>query len=163
MKEERCYGCMKMKAAGSPCPHCGAGDNLRNEDHQLQVGLILKEQYVIGKVLGQGGFGITYIGWDKYLEIPVAIKEYYPSGVVSRNCKTSAEVISGSGEIGVRFRNSRERFLREVKMLARLSGIPEIVQVKTFFLENNTAYIVMEYIDGITLKDYVEKKGGRLS
>ena len=162
MKEERCYSCMKMKEVGSICPHCGADNDVHNEDHQLPAGTILKEQYLIGKVLGQGGFGITYIGWDRYLEIPVAIKEYFPSGAVSRNCRTSTDVISGSGEVGARFRNSRERFMREVKMLARLSDIPEIVQVKTFFLENNTAYIVMEYIEGITLKEYTEEKGGRL-
>lgn len=162
MKEERCFSCMKMKETGGICPYCGAENSVRNEDHQLPAGTILKEQYLIGKVLGQGGFGITYIGWDRYLEIPVAIKEYFPSGAVSRNCKTSTEVVSGSGEVGARFRNSRERFLREVKMLARLSDIPEIVQVKTFFLENNTAYIVMEYIEGINLKEYVEQKGGRL-
>ena len=162
MKEERCYSCMKMKEAGGICPYCGSEGGVLNEDHQLPVGTILKEQYLIGKVLGQGGFGITYIGWDRYLEIPVAIKEYFPSGTVSRNCRTSTDVISGSGEVGARFRSSRERFMREVKMLARLSDIPEIVRVKTFFLENNTAYIVMEYIEGITLKEYTEEKGGRL-
>ncbi len=164
MEEKRCYGCMKpIPVDADCCPHCGYDNRTKNELHQLPAGTVLKEQYLIGKVLGQGGFGITYMGWDLYLEIPVAIKEYFPSGAVSRNSKESTDVISGSGEVGARFRNSRERFMREVKMLARMSDIPEIVHVKTFFLANNTAYIVMEYIKGVTLKDYVKTKGGRLT
>lgn len=162
MEEKRCYGCMKIKKTEGVCPFCGYDDSIPNEAHQLPAGTILQEQYLIGKVLGQGGFGITYMGWDMYLNIPVAIKEYFPSGSVMRNCHETTDVISYSGETGVRFRNNKERFMREVKMLARFSNTREIVQVKTFFLANNTAYIVMEYVDGITLKEYVKGKGGKL-
>lgn len=162
MEKIRCYGCMRLKEEAGICPYCGYDDSNQNAIHQLPAGTVLKEQYLIGKVLGQGGFGITYMGWDLYLDIPVAIKEYYPNGAVMRDCKESTEVISYSGEVGVRFRNNKERFMREVKMLARFSDVREIVQVKTFFLANNTAYIVMEYLQGITLKDYVKKMGGRL-
>lgn len=113
-------------------------------------------------MLGQGGFGITYLGWDLYLDIPVAVKEYYPAGVVMRDSAVTTDVVSCSGDQGIRFRNNKERFLREAKMLARFSQVPEIVQVKNFFLANNTAYIVMEYVEGITLKQYVKDQGGKL-
>lgn len=154
---------MKIKSGGSVCAHCGYDETVQNEMHQLAAGTVLKEQYLIGRVLGQGGFGITYLGWDLYLDIPVAIKEYFPSGTVMRETSVSMEVVSYSGEVGARFRNNKERFLREAKMLARFSEVPEIVQIKNFFLANNTAYIVMEYVDGITLKQYVKNQGGRLS
>lgn len=159
----RCSSCFAKKQGEGPCPKCGADEAAKNAAHQLQIGTVLKEQYCIGKVLGQGGFGITYLGWDLYLDIPVAIKEYYPNGTVMREASVTMNVTDVSGDEGVRFRNNRDRFMREAKMLARFSQVPEIVQVKNFFLANNTAYIVMEYVEGITLKQYVKNAGGKLS
>lgn len=160
--DNRCGGCFRPKTGPGMCPHCGCDETVQNAQHQLPVGTVLKEQYQIGKVLGQGGFGITYLGWDLYLDIPVAIKEYYPSGMVMRDCAVTLSVTDVSGDEGLRFHNSRERFMREAKMLARFSQVPEVVQVKNFFLSNNTAYIVMEYVEGITLKQFVKDRGGKL-
>lgn len=159
MNETRCYGCMRPIGDEPICTHCGYDQRTSNEAHRLPAGTVLKEQYLIGRVLGQGGFGITYLGWDLYLDIPVAIKEYYPSGVVMRDSTVTMDVVSCSGDDGARFRNNKERFLREAKMLARFSQTPEIVQVKNFFLANNTAYIVMEYIEGVTLRQHVKDHG----
>lgn len=163
MEKKRCYGCMKLKASSPVCEYCGYDENTRNAPHQLPAGTVLKEQYLVGRVLGQGGFGITYLGWDLYLDIPVAVKEYYPNGAVMREASVTMDVASCDGETGNRFRSNKERFLREAKMLARFSQVPEIVQVKNFFLANNTAYIVMEYVEGINLKQYVKEHGGKLS
>ena len=162
MEQKRCYGCMKLKPDGPVCPYCGYDESIPGEPHRLPAGTVLKEQYLVGKVLGQGGFGITYLGWDLYLDIPVAIKEYYPVGVVMRDTTVTMDVVSCTGDEGARFRNNKERFLREAKMLARFSQVPEIVQVRNFFLSNNTAYIVMEYVEGITLKQFVKDSGGAL-
>ena len=163
MDFNRCYGCMKPKTEGTVCENCGYSSDSANALHQLPVGTVLQDQYVIGKVLGQGGFGITYLGWDQYLDIPVAIKEYYPSGMVMRESTISLNVADCGADDGTRFRNNRERFLREAKVLARFSQEKEIVQIRNFFLANNTAYIVMEYVEGITLKQYVQNNGGKLS
>ena len=163
METKRCLGCMKLKKNSPICEHCAYDENQHNAAHQLPAGTVLKEQYLIGRVLGQGGFGITYLGWDLYLDIPVAIKEYFPSGLVMRENTLSNEVASLSGDAGARFANNKERFFREAKMLARFAQMPEIVQVKNFFLANNTAYIVMEYVEGITLKQHVKNMGGTLS
>jgi len=162
MESRRCYGCMTM-IEDTLCPHCGYDNSQPNAPHQLCAGTVLREQYLVGKVLGQGGFGITYLGWDLYLDMPVAIKEYYPMGMVMREATVTMNVTDVTGDEGMRFRNNRERFLREAKMLARFSQVPEVVQIKNFFLTNNTAYIVMEYVEGITLKQHVKDKGGRLS
>ena len=163
MEMIRCPGCMKQITAGTVCEYCGYDGQTENASHQLAIGTVLKEQYQIGRALGQGGFGITYLGWDLYLDIPVAIKEYYPSGTVMRENAVTMSVTDVSGDDGTRFRNNRDRFMREAKMLARFSQVPEIVQVRNFFLANNTAYIVMEYVEGITLKQYVKDQGGRLT
>lgn len=131
--------------------------------HQLPAGTVLRKQYRIDRLLGQGGFGITYLGWDIYLDIPVAIKEYYPNGEVCRDCTKSTEVYPQGEKAEEHFLRNKERFLREARSLAKFSLCSEIVSVKNFFEENKTAYIVMEYVEGITLKQYVRERGGRLS
>lgn len=163
MEQKLCPGCMKPKQHGPFCEHCGYDERQQNLQHQLSAGTRLHDQYVIGRVLGQGGFGITYMGWDDMLQMPVAIKEYFPNGMVYRNIAAGNSVQFYSGEDEEAFLKHRERFLREARTLAQLSSLPEIVQVKTFFLENNTAYIVMEYVEGMTLKDYIRRIGRPLS
>ena len=85
-----CYGCMKPLAEGELCA-CGY-DGKQNHSHQLPTGTELDQRYVIGRVLGQGGFGITYIGRDLFLEKTVAIKEFYPHTLVTRDARTSLTV-----------------------------------------------------------------------
>ncbi|MBO7251305.1 MAG: protein kinase [Oscillospiraceae bacterium] len=153
-----CYGCMQEKNASPICEHCGFDERSRNDRHQLPMGIVIHQQYVVGRVLGQGGFGITYMGWDLLLNIPVAIKEFYPGGLVSRDCSAQTEVkcYSDSQEI---FIDSKSRFLREAQALARFINIPQIVQVQGFFEENGTAYIIMEYIQGMDLRKHIRNKG----
>lgn len=154
-----CYGCMSYKTQEPICEHCGFDERQLNLVHQLPIGTVLKNQYVIGRVLGQGGFGITYMGWDRILKTRVAIKEYFPSGIIHRNVRNGLSVYFYDGNNEAAFVKHRERFLKEAQTLAQLSSIPEIVQVKNFFAENNTAYIVMEYVEGITLKDHLKRLG----
>ena len=152
---KRCYGCMKLKENSPVCEHCGYNENVPNYSHQLPVGTILHGQYTVGKVLGQGGFGITYIGWDSQLEVPVAIKEYYPSSFVNRDCGMTLNVTCNGEGAEELYQRNRERFLKEAKILAKLQNVPGIVRVQNLFAENNTAYIVMEYVEGIDLKHYI--------
>ena len=163
MAGKRCYGCMNIKTSSPVCEHCGYNEYAGNEPHQLPCGTLLQGQYTVGKVLGQGGFGITYIGWDHRLNIPVAIKEFYPSGFVNRDCRYSLSLTTYENQQGEFLRNTRERFIREAQTLARLSGVPEVVHVRNFFEANNTAYIIMEYIQGVDLRRYVKMRGGRLT
>lgn len=159
MEQLRCYGCMQPRSEGRFCQHCGFAFDTPNAPHQLPAGTVLKGQYLVGKVLGQGGFGITYLGWDLYLNIPVAIKEYYPTGVVMRESTYGLAVTNCEGRTGSTFENNRRRFLREAQSLAQLTDVPEVVQVRNFFPENETAYIIMEYVRGKTLKDYLREQG----
>ncbi len=132
-----------------------------NMSHQLPVGATLREQYRVGRVLGQGGFGITYLGWDMDLEVKVAIKEYFPTGLVSRESSTTSCVTcTAEKEL---FQTGRDRFMREARTLARLREVPEIVHIYNLFRDNDTAYIVMEYIDGIDLREYIRSRGGKLT
>ena len=158
-----CFGCMAQKKNSPVCEYCGFDENGNNEAHQLPVGTLLNGQYLIGRVLGQGGFGITYMAWDQHLSVPVAIKEYYPSGVVHRHSQLGLQIRCENGESPELFRAHKDRFLKEARMLAKLSDIPQIVQIRNYFSENGTAYIVMEYVKGITLKAYLQKLGRPLT
>ena len=162
MEFRRCYGCMKPTEQDI-CPHCGCPKTYHNNPNQLPVGTILRGQYVVGKVLGHGGFGITYIGWDLFLEIPVAIKEFYPTHTVNRDTTQSLSVKVNTSAMVQRFEETRERFLREAKTLAKLRSIPQIVGIRGFFTENNTAYIIMEYVQGQNLRHFVQQRNGNVS
>ena len=153
--KKRCYGCMKEKQQSPVCEHCGYNENVPNYSHQLPIGTVLKGQYLVGKVLGQGGFGITYMGWDMLLENPVAIKEYYPNSFVNRDCNQTLDVVCAGDGAKELFAHNRDRFLREAKILAKLQNVPGIVRVQNLCEENNTAYIIMEYVEGIDLKHYI--------
>lgn len=154
-----CYNCMQpVEDYSGVCPHCGQAPFEVNPVHQLKTGTFLKDRYLIGKSLGQGGFGITYIGLDTTLDVRVAVKEYYPNGISNRNHEASDHVTMTSTGADV-YERGKLRFLQEAKTLARFYEEPGIVSVHDFFEDNNTAYIVMEYLDGITLKRFVEARG----
>jgi len=127
--------------------------------HQLKPGTMLHGKYVLEGVLGEGGFGITYKGRDTTLDIPVAIKEYYPVGVAHRNNTHSQTVTTNSGRPEETFTKGKDSFLNEARVLAKFSREPGIVSVGNFFNENNTAYIVMEFLEGITLKSWLKNNG----
>ena len=153
-----CRGCMSPK----PCA-CGFDEAAyAPAPHQLPADTILHGKYLLGKVIGEGGFGITYIGRDLTLDLKVAVKEFYPTGFVTRESTVTNTVQPFTGTQGEFFRRGRDRFIEEARMLARFSSMPGIVSVRDFFQENGTAYIVMEYIDGQTFKSYLEAMGGRL-
>ena len=111
-----------------------------------------------GRALGEGGFGITYLGRDLRLELRVAIKEYFPTAWVCRRPDTSPGVSVYTGA-GPDYEKGRSRFLFEARTMARMEKQPEIVGVRDFFEANGTAYIVMEYLDGTTFKELVRRRG----
>ena len=161
MDQHRCYGCMQP-LEGDRCPRCGWTRGKENEAHQLPVGTVLLGRYEIGRVLGQGGFGITYLGWDIQLQTAICIKEYFPNRVVSRDCGLSTRVHCYTDAGAESYRASKERFLREGRILAQFRDIPEIVSIYGYFEANDTVYIVMEYIRGMDLAHYIQSRGGRL-
>lgn len=127
----------------------------------LKPGVILKERYKIEEVIGAGGFGITYRAWDPLLQSYVAIKEYYPSGIATRSADSS-KVCVPVGQEWREYHRGRIRFLKEAQDVARFQSEPNIVSIYDYLEENDTAYMVMEYLHGCTLKQYIREHGGRL-
>jgi len=125
--------------------------------HCLRKGTRLIGRYIIEGVLGQGGFGITYLGIDELHEKKVAIKEFFPQGIVTRNIEYQDTVtVTFVGEKD-NYEKGKERFLKEARTMAKFSKDEGIVKALDFFEINNTAYIVMEYLEGVTLKQYLRE------
>ena len=157
---EYCFA--KLSGGEDVCPVCGfQKDTYEPEAGVLPAGEILAGKYLIGKMLGRGGFGVTYLGFDIPGKKKVAIKEYLPDGLAARQPgQTMISVYTGEKEN--LFKKGAERFFEEAKMVSRFNGNPNIVSVYEFFYENQTAYFVMEYLDGMDLKKYTAKNGGKL-
>lgn len=155
----RCLGCMKeYKEEYQVCPFCGYEVGTPpKEAYHMVPGTLLAGRYTIGKVLGFGGFGVTYIGYDTVLNRKVAIKEYLPSEFSTR-VPGQIEVTTYEGERTEQFASGLGKFLEEAAMLAKLQTANGVVQIYNSFKENATAYIVMEYLEGKTLKSYLEEK-----
>lgn len=160
MADKVCLGCFsKYDEKFTVCPHCGYVEGTPVEEPlHMTPGTVLHQRYTIGKVLGFGGFGVTYIGWDTVLSIPVAIKEYLPSEFSTRMAGRT-EVSVYSGNKADQFEQGLNRFVDEAKQLAKFQKEAGIVKVYDSFLENQTAYIIMEYLDGVTLTAYLEEHG----
>ena len=154
---QHCINCL-LESKGLyqyPCKSC----NWSPEDHStsglyLSPGTILHGQYQIAKMLGHGGFGITYLAWDNLLEIKLAIKEYMPRDFATRN-STNSEISTFAGDAQANFAYGLERFLDEARTLAKFQQHNGIVSVLNVFYGNGTGYMVMEYVDGLTLKEYL--------
>ena len=153
-----CYNCMKEKTeVGGYCPYCG----FKNEDYKYPGNYLrpltpLNGKYLLGRALGAGGFGITYIALDLHLQVVVAIKELYLKKISIRE---ESKTISVNSKDKTLFEDNKKRFLQEARVLAMFNEKDNegVVIVKDHFEENNTAYIVMEYLDGQTLKEMVKK------
>ena len=161
---DRCPNCMNpYDGTGNPCPYCGQDvTGYIPPKNCLPPFTILQNKYMIGRVLGQGGFGITYVGYDMNLATYVAIKEYYPESISVRGLGDNPIMVtaqSGKDEI---YNKNLNRFVEEARNLSRFYSLPGIVSVRNFFYDNGTAYIVMDYVAGDNLKKYLADNGGRL-
>ena len=161
-----CYGCFKqINDSSARCPYCGYDPE--GEEHPkwiLPPGTILNGKYEIGRSLGEGGFGITYLAWDRNMETKIAIKEYFPANAVSRDTTApGGNAVSRNVTVGsLNFDEGLKRYVKEASILSKFFDLPGIVSVKDFFYENETAYFVMEYIEGMSLRDYLESQGGKI-
>lgn len=153
-----CMGCMHKLDWDGRCHYCGFDERNYKKDQQLGLHTRLKNgEYMIGRQLGQGGFGITYIGMDTTLLQTVAIKEYFPFGAVRRNDRNEIELYDEKYRKD--YEKGLESFLCEGRILARFSNLTAVVGVKNFFHENNTAYLVMDYVEGLSVREYVKNYG----
>jgi predicted Ser/Thr protein kinase len=154
---KRCNNCFEEYSEEyGLCPHCGyAEGSAAAEIFYLYPGSLLGGRYTVGQVLGFGGFGITYKAWDSKLRSVVAVKEYYPSGVANRTPGAKNVILFAQNRVK-EYNHGLTRFLDEARNMAKFSSYRNIVNIYEYFEENNTAYLVMEYLDGVTLGDFLK-------
>lgn len=158
-----CDFCFEPIGPGNVCAKCG----LSHEKYQAEAGLLmpgtnLLGKYIIGRVLGRGGFGATYLAYSSERDKVVAIKEYYPTGIANR-AKGEEKISIVSDDKRKVFEKGANRFFEEAKTMSRFNTNKNVVSVYEFFYANDTVYYSMEYLEGIDLKGYIAKKGGKLS
>lgn len=145
------------------CPYCGHDNSYSsNEEDLLREGTILDGKYLIGRVLGRGGFGVTYLGVDLRYGEKVAIKEYFPYGISMRQGNTKQVRVQSPITNSGRYKKGLEAFESEADNLFRFNS-PSIVHVRNYFHENDTAYIVMDFLEGTGFGDEIERCGGKMS
>ena len=154
-----CMNCMNGTLVNGSCTYCGKNsftEKSRNAN-ALPFGCTLHNQYFIGRVLGAGGFGITYLAWDNNSKKRVALKELFPCKDVYRSSDGfSLCIVPGQEEY---FRHVKQRFLDEARLLAGLLDYKEIIDVYHLFPDNNTAYYAMEFIEGEDLRSFAARNG----
>lgn len=158
MKLSLCPACLESLGHLSVCPQCGWYPSINVDAKYLSPGTVIHPPYQVARLLGHGGFGITYLGWDANLQFKVAIKEYLPHEFAVRDVKTGT-VTAKAGAAGEYFQVGLSRFLEEARTLAKFQQHPGIVSVLAFFPAFGTGYMVMEYVEGQTLKNYLQRWG----
>lgn len=155
-----CINCLYNKGFKKKCPQCGYSEH-QYQEHPLYIKprTILVNQYLIGMPLGQGGFGITYLGQDLWLQKKVAIKEYLPATLATRDVFTLTVIPLKKQENT--FNKGLQLFIDEARNLAKFDH-PNIVKVINFFEENQTGYMVMDYLESLSLVDILNQAEGRL-
>ena len=152
------------KNGSAACIFCGKdAASYKPSSHHLPPGTILKDRYLLGGVLGEGGYGITYIGYDRLLQNRIAVKEYFPIEFCTRDTIGGNSVNILSGISAKNYAREMQKYLTEARLLAKMEKQRVIVNVRDYFEDNRTAYIVMEYIQGITFTELTRRSGGRIS
>lgn len=161
--ETLCLACLAIGDQSAGCPTCGFDPRCAAlSPLHLPPRTILHGQYLLGRTLGQGGFGITYLGWDLTLDVPVAIKEFLPTDFASR-ASGYVHVTPYGADGQLNFESGLDAFESEARTLARCVHLDGVVDVWTYFRENGTGYIVMPYIPGQTFREYLKARAAPLA
>lgn len=160
---DNCPNCFMPIGGSTICPNCG-NDYSKNKQFAgvLPAFTLLNNRYLIGRVLGKGGFGVTYIAKDIISNNICAVKEYMPSEYSTRSGGTQNIVPFSDDKARFVFTHGRDKFMEEAKTLLKLRNNPIVVDILDYFTQNNTAYLVMEYLDGQDLRKMARTNGGKL-
>ena len=157
---ELCMNCMSERPVGEPCPHCGCPTDEPQRPDALPLKTMLQNRYMIGLARKSNGEGISYIGYDSVLNIKTLIREFFPQTMSERLPDgQTVRVVDGSE---VTFQEYKTSFLNDARELAHMRQLSAVEQIYDIFEENGTAYTVAEWEECITLRYFVERRGGSL-
>lgn len=154
-------GCMNEKLYDSVCRICGYSDNTPHLPSYLPPQTVLNERYIVGKLISYNGEGATYIAFDTVTEQKVTITEYMPDAISTRNKADNS--VEANHNLNALYKTYMSDFLELHKALMKSRGMTHLQTVLDIFQENNTAYVVFEFINGISLKTYLQQSAGELT
>lgn len=163
MNEEKlCYGCMQRTVfTNGICSNCGYYENTKTDPLFLKPGTQLNNRYLVGTAISMNGEGITYLAYDYPNSCRVLLREYMPHGFCNRVADSS--VIRVQQNCLPQYKVLMEEFTELHKSIAQLRGQIHVNPVTDLFTENNTTYVVMEFIEGISFVDYLKENAGELT
>ena len=158
-----CYGCMNPKDCdeNGVCRMCGFDENAPSLPSYLAPGVMLRDRYVVGKLLSYNGESANYIGFDTITQSKVVIKEYMPDTLCEREAGKS--VLDVAPQYVAQYKTLMSEFVELNKTLSKMRSLSHIIPVVDMFGDNNTGYVVLAYFEGVTLEKYIEHNGGRLT
>lgn len=155
VNDNLCMGCMREIGEGEKCPHCGFIKDTPQVEPFLNLYTQIADRYVIGKVLASGGDGVTYIAWDSQRNTAVMVREFLPIAHIKRDEDNKGVLVLRESELV--FHDGIEAFLRLWRKIAGMRELSALIPVIDIVEENNTAYIVSEYIENITFREFLLK------
>ncbi len=156
---EYCFYCMnQLPAPDAVCPVCGKDNRIRQNGNSELPFARLAGKYIVGRALGRGGFGVTYVGLNEKLGKRVAIKEYFPADISERS-ENRMEIRASSSDTDGSFEKGKQKALAEARFIAQVNSVPNVVRIYDCFSRSNTVYIIMEYIEGEDLQNVVAGRG----
>lgn len=158
-----CYGCMEQKDCdeNGVCKICGFNENAPSLPSYLAPGVTLRDRYVVGKLLSFNGESANYIGFDTITQSKVVIKEYMPDTLCEREIGKS--ILDVAPEYVAQYKTLMSEFVELNKTLSKMRSLSHIIPVVDMFGDNNTGYVVLAFFDGVTLEEYINHNGGRLT
>lgn len=157
-----CFGCMeRTEFSGGVCPNCGYYDQSPSDPSFIIPGTQLNQRYIVGVALSANGEGVTYLAYDQSIGCKVLLREYMPHNLCNR--VTGSPVISVIPARLAQYKALMAEFTELHKSLARLRGQVHVSTVVDLFAENNTTYVVDEYVGGIRFVDYLKDNAGELT
>ncbi|PWL45839.1 MAG: hypothetical protein DBY45_03620, partial [Clostridiales bacterium] len=156
MNENLCMGCMRDKGEEEVCPFCGYSDTSPRFPSYLAPRTVINNRYVVGKVLSYNGESVTYIGYDVIGERKVKVHEYFPDTLVTRGEDGKSVAVNNGRQI--QFKAYMSDFIEIAEKLSRMRTLTCITQVFAICYQNNTVYSILEFVEGISLKTYLEKR-----
>lgn len=156
-----CLGCMNKLDDNGLCNHCNFDPNKPQAKSYLKAGTILDDRYIVGKILSFNGEGVSYIGFDKVTSEKVVVREYFPDTLCKRSDDSDRIIVNQ--DCLAKYKTFMSEFAEVYKVLSRLRNLPHIVPAVDMFAQNNTTYAVLEYVEGVSLRKFLQENSGTLS
>lgn len=157
--ENLCMGCMGDRQGQNICPHCDFDNSKPSGQKYLALRTMLQDRYIVGNMVDENGEGIGYIGYDTVSEIPVYIREFMPDNLACRKEGKKLDIIPGCE---IAYKEYLNDFLTYSRTIARLREVPAFIPMFDIFEENNTAYTISDWVDNITLSEFIKRRGSTL-